>query len=161
MSFSYAGFWRRLGAAAIDGIVFGIPLAFALYALHTFGFFSGELSEAGELVLAPATLAALFENLTPAVITIALWALLGATPGKFLLECRVVSARTRKRPGWLQSTVRYVCYFVSLLPLGLGFLWIAWDKRKQGWHDKMAGTLVVIEDLAEESAEEFERFVAN
>ncbi len=41
------------------------------------------------------------------------------------------------------SFVRYLAYFVSLVPLGLGYLWVALDKRKQGWHDKIAGTVVI------------------
>ncbi len=38
---------------------------------------------------------------------------------------------------------RYLGYFASTIPLCLGFLWIAFDKRKQGWHDKLAGTVVI------------------
>jgi len=41
-----------------------------------------------------------------------------------------------------------VGYFIAFLPVGLGFFWIIWDKRKQGWHDKIAGTVVVIHDEA-------------
>jgi uncharacterized RDD family membrane protein YckC len=32
-----------------------------------------------------------------------------------------------------------------MLPLCLGIFWVGWDKRKQGWHDKIAGTLVIKE----------------
>jgi uncharacterized RDD family membrane protein YckC len=38
---------------------------------------------------------------------------------------------------------RYLGYFVSTIPFGLGLFWIGWDKRKQGWHDKLAGTVVI------------------
>jgi uncharacterized RDD family membrane protein YckC len=38
---------------------------------------------------------------------------------------------------------RYFAYFVSTIPFCLGFLWVAFDKRKQGWHDKLAHTVVV------------------
>jgi uncharacterized RDD family membrane protein YckC len=38
---------------------------------------------------------------------------------------------------------RFFAYFVSIFPACLGFLWIAFDRRKQGWHDKIAGTVVV------------------
>jgi uncharacterized RDD family membrane protein YckC len=34
--------------------------------------------------------------------------------------------------------VRYLGYFVSSIPFGLGLFWVAFDARKQGWHDKMA-----------------------
>ena len=39
--------------------------------------------------------------------------------------------------------MRYLAYLVSMLPLCFGFLWIAWDKKKQGWHDKIAKTYVI------------------
>jgi len=39
--------------------------------------------------------------------------------------------------------VRYIGYFVSVIPFGLGFIWIAFDSKKQGFHDKLAGTVVV------------------
>jgi uncharacterized RDD family membrane protein YckC len=38
---------------------------------------------------------------------------------------------------------RYFAYYLSTILLGLGFLWIIWDPKKQGWHDKLAGTVVV------------------
>jgi len=38
---------------------------------------------------------------------------------------------------------RYFAYYISILPFMLGFVWVAIDSKKQGWHDKMAGTLVV------------------
>ena len=55
----------------------------------------------------------------------------------------IVDARTGKAPSKGQLIGRYFAYYLSLLPLGLGFLWIAWDQRKQGWHDKIAGTVVI------------------
>jgi uncharacterized RDD family membrane protein YckC len=41
------------------------------------------------------------------------------------------------------SIIRFLGLIISTLPLGLGFFWIACDRRKQGWHDKMADTVVV------------------
>ncbi len=42
-----------------------------------------------------------------------------------------------------QAIGRYLAYYVSSIPLGLGLLWVAFDRRKQGWHDKLAGTFVI------------------
>ncbi len=42
-----------------------------------------------------------------------------------------------------KAFVRWIGYFVSAIVFCLGFLWIIWDKEKQGWHDKIAGTYVV------------------
>ena len=44
---------------------------------------------------------------------------------------------------WGQSVGRYLGYFLATLPLGLGLIWVAFDKKKQGWHDKLAHTVVV------------------
>jgi uncharacterized RDD family membrane protein YckC len=38
-----------------------------------------------------------------------------------------------------------VGYPLSLLSFGLGFLWMFWDSKQQGWHDKLAKTIVVKE----------------
>ena len=61
-----------------------------------------------------------------------------------LFKSVIVDANTLSAPSTSQNIIRYLGYFISFLPLGLGFLWIAFDKRKQGWHDKLAGTVVII-----------------
>ncbi len=66
-----------------------------------------------------------------------------ATPGKMMLGLRIVDAATAGPLTFTQCVVRTLAYAVSILPLGVGFLWIALDPRKQGFHDKLAGTLVV------------------
>ncbi len=54
----------------------------------------------------------------------------------------IVDAKTGKKPTLIQFVLRYVSYFLSCI-FFLGFIWIAFDKKKQGWHDKIAGTVVV------------------
>ena len=46
-------------------------------------------------------------------------------------------------PQWI---VRYLGYFASILPLDVGLLWVAFDRKKQVWHDKLAGTVVIRAD---------------
>jgi uncharacterized RDD family membrane protein YckC len=65
----------------------------------------------------------------------------GQTPGKRLLGLRVVqesggSIGFGRLPPW-------VGYIISALPMLMGFLWAGADRRKQGWHDKIAGTVVI------------------
>jgi len=79
----------------------------------------------------------------PAVAIILFWVARSATPGKMLIRARIVDARTGGKPTTGQLIGRYLGYYVSTLPLFLGFIWIALDKRKQGWHDKLARTVVV------------------
>ena len=60
-----------------------------------------------------------------------------------LLKLQVVNAKSMGAlTGW-QAIGRYVGYMISMVVLLLGFFWIAFDQRKQGWHDKLAGTLVI------------------
>lgn len=75
-----------------------------------------------------------------------LWGCCQGTPGKLLLGCRIVDARSGGRPRPWQVIVRLLGYVISALPLGLGFLWMLWDRRRQGWHDKLARTVVVEDD---------------
>ena len=58
---------------------------------------------------------------------------------------RIVDARRYSRPSAAKLVGRYFSYYLSLIPFGLGFLWIAFDARKQGWHDKLAWTAVILE----------------
>ena len=84
--------------------------------------------------------------LLAAPTVIALWWFLQGTPGKLLLSCCIVDARSGGRPQLWQILVRLLGYGVSLLPLGLGVFWMLWDRRHQTWHDKLARTLVVEDD---------------
>ena len=83
----------------------------------------------------------------PAVAVIVFWIYRSATPGKIILGIRIVDAQTGDKPSTGQLIGRYFAYYVSAIPLMLGFLWIAFDRRKQGWHDKLAGTVVIEEDV--------------
>jgi len=66
----------------------------------------------------------------------------GQTPGKMMLGLRVVQATGEPMTFGL-AFLRWVGYLVSKIAVYLGFIWIAFDRRKQGWHDKIAGTVVV------------------
>lgn len=76
-------------------------------------------------------------------VIIIFWIYRSATPGKILFSMKIVDAKTLEKPSNSRAIIRYLSYFISSLPLFLGFIWIAFDKKKQGWHDKIAGTLVI------------------
>ena len=57
----------------------------------------------------------------------------------------IVDTKSGSKPSTGQFIIRYIGYYVSMLPIFLGIIWVGIDKRKQGWHDKLAGTVV---DLA-------------
>ncbi len=71
------------------------------------------------------------------------WHVSQSTIGKMVFHSKVVDASTGKKPSTKQFIIRFVGYIVSSLFFGLGFVWIAFDKRNQGLHDKMANTVVV------------------
>jgi uncharacterized RDD family membrane protein YckC len=79
----------------------------------------------------------------PVVAIIWFWVAKQATPGKMFLSLRVVDAKTGGNLTVWQSIARYLGYFVAGIPLFLGILWVGFDSKKQGWHDKIAGTVVV------------------
>lgn len=132
----YVGFWARVGAAIIDTILtmcITLPMLAAIYGMAYF--------ESSNAVAGPADL--LISWILPSVLVVLFWLKLQATPGKMAVRARVVDAKTGKTMSLGQSVGRYLAYFVSTLPLGLGLFWVAWDAKKQGWHDKLAGTVVV------------------
>ncbi len=115
-SFPKAGLWERLCAAFLDIILIGILSGIA--------------------------------HVRPICLIVALayfagmWTWRGTTIGGIVLKLKVV--RTDGRPlTFIVALVRGLAAAFSVVVFFLGFLWIAWDKDKQGWHDKIAGTEVV------------------
>lgn len=132
----YAGFWSRTGATLIDTLLVAIitmPLLIIVYGRSYW--------ESSSLILGPADF--FISYVFPTVLVIALWIAISKTPGKMAVGATIVDARTGGKPTTSQFLIRYLGYYVSTFPLGLGLIWVGIDARKQGWHDKMAGTVVV------------------
>ena len=128
----YVGFWRRLAATLLDSII--VLFVLTPVALYVFG--DGWTKAQG--------IVGLVVNWVPlGGALIAFWVLKGATPGKMAISAVVVDADTHAPVDFWQALTRYIGYFISAVPLLLGFAWIAFDARKQGWHDKMARTVVI------------------
>ncbi len=66
----------------------------------------------------------------------------GSTIGKLILRLKVVK-KDGLDIGYLDSFIRFVGYFISSIPVFLGFLWSCIDSNSQAWHDKIAGTVVI------------------
>jgi uncharacterized RDD family membrane protein YckC len=60
-----------------------------------------------------------------------------------VLNLSIVDANTSNKSSIKQFIIRYIGYFISIAPVFLGIIWIGFDKRKQGWHDKLADTVVI------------------
>lgn len=143
----YAGFWRRLSATIADGLWMGLLLTPLL-----------SLVYADFIVVNTITWQTfLLNHLLPAFIVIFFWLKYRATPGKLLFDCDIIDIHSGQTISFKQAVLRYLGYFIAILPIGLGFLWIIWDKRKQGWHDKIAGTVVIIHDEAHIPLQQLEK----
>ncbi len=152
----YAGFWRRVAASLIDSLLLLIVTLPVFLWLYGPAYFAWARDAAGWFrVYGPYDI--WLNYAFPFVVTVLLWIRLRGTPGKLLLGCEVVDAETGRALGIKQASIRYFSYLIALLPCGLGFLWVGWDRRKQGFHDKIAKTLVVRRELADVSIEELER----
>lgn len=139
---TYAGFWPRFGATILDTmitLVISVPIMMMVQ---------------GSAAAGPADF--LLNWVAPTIYTIVFWTVKQATPGKMVLSLRIVDATTGSAPSLGQYVGRYFAYFLSLIPLGLGFIWVAFDGRGQGWHDKLAGTVVVRETVARSNIATFE-----
>ncbi|HOE42135.1 MAG TPA: RDD family protein [Rhodoferax sp.] len=132
----YAGFWIRVGAAIIDTLLIVVvtyPLLVSIY--------GWKYLDTDKMVAGPADF--LISWVFPAIAVIWFWTQKQATPGKAALSLRVLDAGSGENLSIGQSIGRYLAYFVSIIPLGLGLIWVGFDRKKQGWHDKLAHTVVV------------------
>ena len=132
----YVGFWSRTGASIIDTVILLAiiyPILFAIYGKEYF-------TKTDFLLGVPDFL---LNYVLPAAAVLLFWFYKSATPGKMVIRASIVDAKTGGKPSIGQFVGRYFSYYLSALPLGLGIFWVGWDAKKQGWHDKLAGTLVV------------------
>ncbi len=67
----------------------------------------------------------------------------GTTPGRYIIGIKLVDAKTEEPPTLFQYIRRFFGYFISLPPLMLGYIWSMWDAKRQTWHDKIAGTVML------------------
>ena len=132
----YAGFWIRTGASIIDTILMMIIIIPVLTAIYGTEYWISGSSAHGFWDI-------MFNYILPAVAVIVFWAYKSATPGKMATKLTIVDAKTGEKPSTAQFIGRYLGYYVSMIPLFLGIIWVGIDKRKQGWHDKLAGTVVI------------------
>lgn len=66
-----------------------------------------------------------------------------ATPGKWLLGLKIVRRGTLERPAAWRYVVRFIGCIIAALPLMIGVIWASFNKERRGWHDMLAGTVVI------------------
>lgn len=135
--FEYAGFWIRFAACIVDNLI--IMIIFAPYWFYNYQQMAAmpvdqmPLYSAGDAIL----------HLVIGAAVVWFWVKKGATPGKMLFGLQVRDAKTGQFISVPRALLRYFSYLISYLILCLGFIWAGFDKKKQGWHDKIAKTVVV------------------
>ena len=140
----YAGFTTRLVAVIIDRLIVAATISIISVVidlgLKALGLdkLLGTQGQASPLM---PVLAAVLAFSLPVAYDIASWLLAGQTPGKRVMGLRIV--RTDGQRLTLGNCVRRIIgYWISAI-LFLGYLWVLVDNRRQGFHDKIAGTFVV------------------
>lgn len=125
-----ASFWQRFGAILLDGLILGVVQVVVV----------GVLSAVSEG-------AAVIGYLIMIVAGIAYYVVLeggesGQTIGKRALSIRVYDLKQGGPIGYGRAFIRYIGRIASSILL-IGYLWSIWDKEKQTFHDKFAGSVVV------------------
>ncbi len=147
----YAGFVSRLLAFVIDVVMVTlIVLIFNSAVAIVLGFFNIDVAALVQSDNSFTTIAALifvFGNMLVVMSVwvfyfIVAWTLVGQTIGKRILGLRVVSVDGNLIT-FKQAVFRYAGYWLSAMPLFLGFLWVLVDDERRSWHDKIARTCVI------------------
>jgi uncharacterized RDD family membrane protein YckC len=141
--YEYAGFLSRLAATIIDtliifvvvGILYGVAVTF-IPSLSA----EAALGEEGGTAHDGITF---FMDITFVLLVAFFWARFGATPGKMLMNIKVIDAKHGGNIGFGKALLRYLAYIPSTIVFLLGFIWVAFDKEKRGWHDMLVGTRVI------------------
>ena len=137
------GFGKRLAATLLDGFLVSAITMVVAFLLGFFGVFLDMFRSSDDVPTM--WIVPLSGFVISVVYYVASWTRGGMTPAKLLFGQQVVGADGE--PLSLRNALlRYVGYVISVLILSLGFLWIAFDSKRQGLHDKIAGSFVIDPD---------------
>lgn len=143
-----ASFWRRFFAYMVDmaiiailGAILVVVIGLAVMSSDSEEGSTGEYASLGvaELFLIGLLLGGLF--LGPIYFIAGNG--YGGTPGKRLLGLRVRGEKSEDDIGLARGAIRYLIFIIGGIPFYLGWLSLAWDERRQAWHDKAAGSIVI------------------
>ena len=144
----YAGFWIRSLAIIIDAFVLGVVI-WVLEGLWPLVFGRGWLGGANDVTISYGeasgiywTLAVLVPFLLVVAYFICFWGWRGQTPGKMVTRVKIVRF-SGEDIGWGDAVMRFLGFIISVLIVFSGLFWVAYDSRRQGWHDKIADTYVI------------------
>ena len=134
------GFNRRLVAALLDGLIlltgtFILVLVVGLIGVYLNIYSNDEIIPVDGLVIICGLLLSVFYYVVA-------WSKSGQTIAKNVLGIKVVGSDGQPLSVG-RALLRYLGYIISALPLSLGFLWIVFDHKRQGWHDKIASSYAI------------------
>jgi uncharacterized RDD family membrane protein YckC len=138
---AYAGFWIRFIAYFVDSLILGLPLLAVYYFLISSSVSSGTTVNVNQ-VGATSNAFNLVSLLLQFAYFVYFWSA-GATPGMRIFGIRVADASTFESIGLGKAALRFVGFIVASFCCAVGLIWAAFDSRKQGWHDKIGGTVVL------------------
>lgn len=153
----YAGFWIRFFASFLDTLFLALPVAIIIYFLSDGNWFdfsqfqqniSYAMSGNAQMALSNQPQKSLKWELIFEISTLLITAIFwkkskGATPGKKILNIKIVDAKTFKEIDNRQAFTRSIGYFASIITLLIGFFMIGFREDKRGLHDLLAGTVVI------------------
>jgi len=149
---TYGGFWMRLVARIVDGIIITVPLGviFGVFVALAGGIAStanttdqNAQAAVGIGLIGVWLLIATLATIGTVAYFVYFWGTSGSTLGMRIFSLRVVDADTGARIGIPRAIVRYLMSIVNSLACYIGWIWVAFDPRKQGWHDKVANSVVI------------------
>lgn len=140
----YAGFWMRLGAYLIDGLILNAVgwIIWIFFGLIIAAVAAGD-EPAGGAVVAIWLIAWLITVAVSIAYLVCFWQWRGQTPGKMALGIKIIKT-DGSALDWGTALLRFLGYIICWITLGLLFLWVAFDGRKQGVQDKIPETYVII-----------------
>jgi uncharacterized RDD family membrane protein YckC len=138
----FGGAGERLVAYIVDILIVGIVVTL-IAVIGGAILAGGAVSDSGFLAGTGAVILVFAVVVVPLAYFPWFWARNGATPGMRMFGLQVVRDRDGGPISGGQAILRLFGYWVDGLVFYLGYIWILIDKRKRGWHDLIAGTVVV------------------
>jgi uncharacterized RDD family membrane protein YckC len=137
---AYAGFWIRFLAYFIDSLIIGIPSTIIF--LFVLGG-SAAIASQDQAQIQAVGQGYQWLSLGASFLYFVFFWSQGSTPGMRVVNIRVADQTTLQTIGIGKAVLRYIGWIVASFCCAIGLIWAAFDGRKQGWHDKIGGTVVV------------------
>jgi uncharacterized RDD family membrane protein YckC len=143
---TYGGFWIRFVAYIIDAIIIFVPIFILAIIVGVIAGLGASSSNTNAATATATTGATGIIELIAFLITVGYFVYFwgkGQTIGMRVFHLRVADAVTGQPIGYGRAALRYLGYVISAIVCYIGLIWAAFDGRKQGWHDKIANTVVL------------------